>query len=221
MPADEPTAGASAGVLTGKKRGSLAAVGRLRTFQALQHRDYRFLWLGQCGYSIAVWGESIARGWLVYDMTGSASALGLVSMLRSIPMLLLGLLAGVVADRFDKRKVLMICQTATMLNLLLLSILLMTGTVQVWHIMVTTFFMGCSLAFIMPARQSLIPFLVGKENTSNAVALSSAAMNVNRIIGPSLAGALIKPIGTGGVYVSITAVYVFIIATTIMMRIPP
>jgi MFS family permease len=136
-------------------------------------------------------------------------------------MLFFGLFAGVLADRFDKRKILIICQTITLTNYLVIATLVATGVVQVWHVLLSAFIMGSSMSFNQPARTSLIPSLVGKDELQSAVALNSAAMNVTRIVGPGIAGVLIAPLGIGGVYYISAGVYVVTIMATILMRVPP
>ncbi len=203
----------SAGTTTPAQRGS--------PFRAVRNRDYRLLWIGQMGHSASLWVETIARSWLIWEMTGSATMLAIVNLLRAVPMLGIGLIAGVLADRFDKRKLLITVKTFTLINKLALAILIVTGVVQVWHVFLTAFLMGCSMAFEQPVRTALIPSLVKDDELQNAIALNSAAMNVTRVIGPGIAGALIAPLGTGGVYFASAGVYVVTIIATIMLRVTP
>jgi MFS family permease len=207
--------------------GRAESAGWLRTikqgeaFRALRNRNYRLLWIGQLGHSAALWVETIARSWLIWELTGSATLLATVNLLRAIPMLILGLLAGVAADRFDKRKLLIITKSVTLVNYLVMATLITTGAVQVWHVLVSAFVMGSSMAFEQPTRTSLVPSLVGKEELTNAVALNSAAMNITRVAGPAAAGLLIAPLGVGGVYYISAGVYIGTLIATIMMRVPP
>jgi MFS family permease len=136
-------------------------------------------------------------------------------------MLGLGLLAGVAADRFDKRKILIICQTVTLANKVILALLIITGVVEVWHVLLSAFIMGSSMAFNQPVRTSLVPSLVREDELTNAIALNSAAMNVTRLVGPAAAGLLIAPLGIGGVYFGAAGIYVVTIIATIMLRVPP
>ena len=197
------------------------AIERGRLFRSLHNRDYRLLWIGQLGHSASMWVETVARSWLIWQLTGSATLLAVVNLLRALPMLLFGLLAGVAADRFDKRRILIICQTVTLTNYLVIAMLITTGAIEVWHILLSAFLMGTSMAFNQPTRTSLVPSLVGKDELQNAVALNSAAMNVTPIVGPAVAGALIAPLGIGGVYYTSAGVYVLTLVATIMMRVPP
>ena len=201
--------------------GFLRTVRRVKTFRALRNRDYRLLWIGQVGHSGSLWVEAIARSWLIWEMTGSATLLATVNLLRALPMLGFGLFAGVSADRFDKRKILIICQICTLANKLVLAILIVTGVVEVWHVLLTAFLMGASMAFNQPARTALIPSLVREDELTSAIALNSAAMNVARIIGPAGAGLLLAPLGIGGVYFVAAGVYVVALSATFMMRVPP
>ncbi|MCX6020957.1 MAG: MFS transporter, partial [Chloroflexi bacterium] len=193
--------------------------GRFAALQALQNRDYRFLWLGQLGQSASLWVETVARSWLVWELTGSATALGTVNLLRSLPMLIFGILAGAAADRMDKKRLLTICQTFTMLNLLSLAVMIRTDNLQLWAVYLTSFLMGSSMAFLQPTRTSLIPSLVKREELTNAVALNNAAMNVTRIMGPALAGILIPVIGIDGIYFSAAAFYLWTIWSTNQIRV--
>ncbi len=190
-------------------------------FRALHNRNYRLLWIGQVGNTSAQWVETVARSWLIWQLTGSATLLAVVQLLRAVPMLGLGLFAGVAADRFDKRRILNICNACTLLNYVVLAMLITTGVVQVWHVLLSAFLMGCSMSFEQPTRTSLVPSLVGKDELTNAVALNSAAMNINRTLGPAIAGLLIGPLGVGGIYFISAGVYVVTLIANIMLRVPP
>ncbi len=191
-----------------------------KTFHALGNRNYRLLWIGQMGHSAALWAEAVARSWLIWELTGSATLLAVVNLLRALPILLFGLLAGVIADRIDKRKILIVCQTVTLVNYVVLAVLITTGSVEVWHVFLSAFIMGSSMAFNQPTRMSLVPVLVEKERLSNAIALNSAAVNVNRILGPAGAGVLIAPLGIGGVYFVSAGIYIVALTATILIRVP-
>ncbi len=147
--------------------------------------------------------------------------LALVNVLRAVPMLGLGILAGVLADRFDKRKLLIICKTCTLVNKLVLAVLITTGVIEVWHVLLTAFLIGCSMAFEQPTRTALIPSLVAKDELQNAIALNSVAADMTRVVGPGVAGVLIAPLGIDGVYYAASGVYVVALITTIMLRVPP
>ena len=199
----------------------LTNIMRGEAFRALHNRDYRLLWIGQLGHSASMWVETVARSWLIWQLTGSATLLAVVNLLRAVPMLLFGLIAGVAADRFDKRRIIIICKTFTLANYVILGILITTGVVEVWQVLLSAFLMGCSMSFEQPTRTALVPSLVGKDELTNAVALNSAAMNITRVVGPGVAGLLIAPLGIGGVYFTSAGVYVVTLICTIMLRVPP
>ena len=203
------------------------AAGRVRarsslpeTFTSLRHRNYRFLWLGQVGHSGSLWMEQVIRPILILELTDSALMVGLVVATRMSPMLVFGLIAGVAADRFDKRRILLACQTVTMSTHFLLAFLVLSGVVEPWHVFATALVSGTSMSFNQPARQSLVPRLVPDEDLLNAIALNTAAMNVMRIAGGGLAGVLLIPLGVGSVYLLNGILYVGVIATTYAIRIP-
>ncbi len=162
-----------------------------RTFKALQHRNYRLFWTGQLVSLTGTWMQSIAQGWLVYLLTKSALNLGVVSFSQFLPVLLFTLVGGVVADRFDRHKIVLLTQSASLVQASILALLTLTGVVQVWHIIALAFLLGTINAFDTPARQSLIHELVAKEDLMNAIALNSTAFNGTRIVGPAIAGTLL------------------------------
>lgn len=212
-PSDAPNDTEVAGAV--KPRPSLG-----ETFTSLRHRDYRFLWLGQVGHSACLWMEQVIRPVLILELTDSALMVGLVVATRMSPMLVFGLLAGVAADRFDKRRILLTCQTVTMSMYFLLAFLVLSGVVEPWHVFATALVSGTSMSFNQPARQSLVPRLVPDEDLLNAISLNTAAMNVMRIAGGGLAGVLLIPLGVGAVYFLNGIIYVGVMATTLAMRIP-
>ena len=194
--------------------------GKAKTFQALSYPNYRLLWLGQLGASASLWMEQVARPWLMLELTGSAVALGLVSAARMVPMLIFGLLAGVVADRFDRLRILFLCQIASTAVHVATAVLILSHLIQPWHVYVLAFAMGTSMAFNQPARQALIPSLVDREHLTNAVALNTVAMNMMRIAGTSVGGILIATLGLGNVYLLNAALYVWVIVVTLKIRVP-
>jgi MFS family permease len=150
----------------------------------------------------------IARNYLAYDITGKATALGIVSVAWGVPMLICSLVGGVVADRVEKRNLLLVTQTCITLCYLAMAILVHTGVIQIWHLVVIGVFQGAVWAFNMPARQALLPELVGKdEQLMNALALNTGAMNATRVVAPAVAGALIAVpwYGMTGVFYTVVA----------------
>jgi predicted MFS family arabinose efflux permease len=166
-----------------------------RTFKAFQYRDFRLLWGGACTSSIGTWMQEIAQNWLVLQMTNSPFLLGLDAFLGDIPIFMFSLVGGVIADRMDRRKLLMISQIIQMLSALTLSALIATGAIQVWHILISSFVVGTAQAFGGPAYSALVPSLVEKEDLPNAIALNSIQFNTARVIGPVLGGLALKYVG--------------------------
>lgn len=164
-------------------------------FSAFTYRNFRLFWIGQVISLTGTWMHSAGQGWLVLKLTDSPFYLGLVGSALSMPILIFTLAGGVAADRFPKRKILLITQTLLMLLALTLAVLVSTDIVTVWHVVAIAFFIGTVGAFDIPARQSFLIEMVGKENLMNAIALNSAAFNGARIIGPAIAGVLIGSLG--------------------------
>ena len=199
--------------------GSQGLLSRIHTFDSLKEPSYRWLWLGMLGSFAGMQMQMLARGWLVVDkLDGSALDLGIVTSSNGLPLLVLSLFGGVISDRFPKRNLLIITQSCNGLIALLVALLIVTDRVQIWHMIVAAILTGTVFAFNMPGRQSLIPELVSKDKLSNAVALNSAGMNLNRIIAPGIAGILVAVIGLGGVYFMIVACYAFAAFTMLLVR---
>jgi predicted MFS family arabinose efflux permease len=164
-----------------------------RVFKAFQYRDFRLMWIGACMSSIGTWMQIVAQGWLIYRLSHSAFLLALDQFLGGIPIFLFSLIGGVVADRVERRRILLGSQYLQMASAAILTVLVATGTVHVWHILCLSFVSGFAQAFGGPAYQALIPTLVEKEDMPNAIALNSIQFNVAVMIGPALAGmALVK-----------------------------
>ncbi len=189
------------------------------TFRALSYAGFRYMWIGQLGHSAAMWMEQVVRPALVLEMTDSAVLLSLVVAVRMVPQFVFGLLAGVVADRYNKQRVLLVSQTVTMSMHLTLALLILSGHIQVWHIFVTAFISGGSMAFNQPARQSLVPRLVPPGMLLNALSLNTTAMNIMRVAGASLAGVLLVFFDFGQVYLLNALLFVGVIWTTTQLRV--
>jgi MFS family permease len=166
-----------------------------RIAAALAYRDFRVLWLGACTSSIGTWMQKVAQAWLVLELTDSAWYLALDTFVGEVPLLLFTLIGGVVADRRDRRKLLLISQVIQMSAAFTLAILVWADVVIIWHILALSFISGCAQAFGGPAYQSLIPSLVTKDHLPNAIALNSIQFNIARVIGPLLAGAALHAFG--------------------------
>jgi MFS family permease len=171
--------------------------GFLRAFQALRHVKYRWYWLSGLGMTAAQGFQQLGMAWLVLDLTGSVAQLGLVVFFQGVPMALASFFGGVLADRYDRRRLLMAAQSVTMTNLLVLAALTIADVVAVWHIYISSIGLGLMQSTTMPARSALVRSLVGEADMVNAVALNAIQMHSSRIIWPSLAGGVIALAGAG------------------------
>jgi MFS family permease len=169
--------------------------GLLRTFVALRHRNFRLFWFGQLISLIGTWMQSIGQAWLILQLTHSAWLLGVVGALQFLPVMLLSLFGGVLADRFPKRRVLLFTQSFAMLQASVLWILVASGHIQVWEVLVLASLLGLTNSFDMPTRQAFVVEMVGREDLPNAVALNSSIFNLARVIGPGLGGLIIAFLG--------------------------
>ncbi len=160
--------------------------------KALKHRNYRLFWTGQLVSLIGTWMQNLAQGWLVLKLSNNDPfALGTVTALQFLPVMLFSIFTGVVADRFPKRRVLLITQSAAMTLAFVLAILATSGLVQIWQIYIMATLLGLVNTFDIPARQAFVSEMVGKEDLMNAVALNSSIFNAGRFVGPALAGLII------------------------------
>jgi MFS family permease len=198
-----------------------ARLRRIETFRAFRHRNYRYLWLGQTGQSATLWMDQVARAVLILELTDdSPVALSAVIAVRLAPTLFFGLIAGAVADRFNRKHLLIGTQTTTMLTHLAMGVLAVAGVIETWHVFAAAFVAGSAQAFNQPVRQSMIPLVVPREDLMNAVALNSSAVSFMRIGGGSAAGLLLIPFDVGEVYLCIVAIFVAVIASTFALDIP-
>ena len=163
--------------------------------RALRHRDFRLFWFGLIVSVMGTWMQNAAQGWLVLELTDSSLWLGLVAACGSLPMLLFSLPAGVIADRFPKRNILLFTQTLAMVQAFVLAGLIYAHIVQVWHVMVLAALLGVVNALDMPTRQAMVMELTGREDLLNAVSLNSSAFNAGRIVGPAIGGILMAAVG--------------------------
>lgn len=170
------------------------------TFTALRHRNYRLYWLGQLSSVLAQNMEGVAQSWLVLELTDSPIALGLTGLVHAVPTITLTLVGGVVADRADRRRIMIASQSGSAAIFLILATLIVTQWVALWHIMALAFLSGCVRAFDRPSRMALLPQMVPKEDIPNAVAVSGTIWQLNRLVGPAVAGMLIYLVGTGPTY---------------------
>jgi len=190
------------------------------TLRALQYRNFQLFFSGQLISLIGTWMQTVAQSWLVYRMTGSSLLLGLVGFASQIPVFLIAPLGGMVADRYNRHRVIIATQTAAMLLAGVLATLTLMGTVQVWHIFVLAALLGVVNAFDIPGRQAFLVDMVGKEDLMNAIALNSSMFNGARLIGPAIAGVLVAKIGEGWCFFANAVSYVAVIVGLVMMKLP-
>lgn len=167
------------------------------TFAALRVRNYRLFATGSLVSNTGTWMQRVAQDWLVLALTGSAGALGITTGLQFLPILLFAPMAGVIADRFSKRSVMMVTQVGMAATAATLGVLAITGAVATWHVYALAFLFGTGAAIDAPARQAFVTEMIGRDKLANAVALNSAAFNLARMIGPSIAGGMIALLGSG------------------------
>jgi len=191
-------------------------------FRSLQYRNYRLFFAGQSVSLIGTWIQRIAMPWLVYDLTKSVFLLGLVGFAGQIPTLLLSPFAGVITDRWNRYHILIGTQILAMLQAVILTVLVFNKSVEVWHIVLLSSFLGCVNAFDIPARQSFVVKMVEKkEDLSNAIALNSSMVNGARLLGPSVAGVLLATTGEGICFLLNALSYIFVIWSLLLMKVTP
>jgi MFS family permease len=187
-------------------------VGRV-TFAALSVPNYRRYYAGQAVSMIGTWMQMTAQAWLVLTLTHSSTALGGVIALQTLPVLLLAPYGGVIADRVDKRRMMIVLQSAMGIQALILGLLTLSGNVRVWEIGALALLLGLNNAFENPARQSFMLEMVGSEHLRNAVSLNSVLVNVARMLGPAIAGLLIASVGEGWCFLVNAASFVAVVAS--------
>jgi MFS family permease len=196
-------------------------------FSSLKIRDYRYLWLGSLCSSFGMNMQMVARGWLIYALTGSSEKLAWVMVSFMLPQVLFSLVGGALADRLPKKFMVIASQGLNFVASLILALIIISGNVTFWHFIYFGIFNGTVLAFNMPARDSLIPEIVGERFLLNAMALRTTSMNLARIVGPASAGAVIalfaegdktSTFGVGVVYCAIAGLYLVAAISTFMVR---
>jgi predicted MFS family arabinose efflux permease len=190
-----------------------------RVFKAFQYRNYRLLWTGACTSSIGTFMQQVAQSWLVLEISKSPFLLGLDAFLGNIPILLFSLVGGVVADRVDRRRLLILSQVIQMSSAFLLAFLYAIGVVQIWHILSLSFVSGTAQAFGGPAYQALFPSLVEPEDLPNAIALQSIQFNVARVIGPALGGIAFTYLGYAWCFSLNGLSFIAVIISLVLLRI--
>ena len=192
-----------------------------RFARALRHRNYRLFFSGQLISLVGTWMQSIAEAWLVYRLTGSAALLGVAGFASQIPVLFLATIGGTVADRFNRHRILILTQTASMVLPLVLATLVLTGRVHVWHVFALAATLGVVNAFDVPTRQAFVIEMVGKDDLVNAIALNSSIVNGARAIGPAVAGVLVAAVGEGWCFLLNGLSYIAVIVGLLLMQLPP
>lgn len=206
-PADEPAPPPDASVPPG-------------AFAALRHRNFQLFYAGQFLSLVGTWMQSTAQGWLVLNLTNSELLLGVVTAVASAPTVLFSLYAGALADRADKRRIIVAANAAALVLALLLAVLTHTRTITYPTVLAIAFALGTANAFEIPTRQSFFVELVGRDDLPNAIALNSAQFNATRIVGPAVAGWLIGTAGTAACFYANAASYLFVLAGLKAMRLP-
>src|SRR5882672_8333101 len=191
------------------------------TLRALRHRNFQLFFSGQLISLIGTWMQSVAEAWLVYRLTGSSLKLGAVGFASQIPVFLVAPIGGIVADRFNRRRVVIYTQIAAMTLAGIFATLTLTDRIEIWHIFVLAALLGVVNAFDIPARQSFLVDMVGKDDLMNAIALNSSVFNATRVFGPAVAGVLIGTVGTTWCFALNGVSYLAVIASLIAMRLPP
>jgi len=194
-------------------------VAKSSALRSFKHRNFRILYPANALSNIGTWTQRVAQDWLVLELTNNdAATLGLVTAIQFLPAMLLSLYGGLLADRFSKRKLLLLTNFGAGLSSVVLGVLVVTNSVELWHVYALALLLGIFTAIDSPIRVSFTSELVGKDDLANAVSLNSANFNVGRLVGPALSGYLIYYFGTGPSFLINTATYVVMVATLLVIR---
>ena len=199
----------------------MAALTDLRTLRSLRHRNFRLLMEGALVSSSGDFMQNVAQSWLVWQLTKSPVAIGLVAFFDTFPRLLVGALGGAIADRFDRRRVLMITQTAAMIQAFTYWLAVEFEVIELWHIAALAFFLGVANTINQTARQSLVSSLVPKSELLNAIGLQSSVFNFSKILGPAAGGIIIAYVGISGCFLINAVSFVFLLFNLHQMDLPP
>jgi len=190
--------------------------------RALRSRNYRLFVAGQSVSLVGTWMQQVAMSWLVYRLTGSAMLLGVVGFTSQIPTILIAPVAGVLADRWNRRRLLIATQALAMVQAVVLAVVVLSGIVQVWQILVLSLVLGVVNAFDIPIRQSFVVEMVEhRADLGNAIALNSSMVNAARLVGPSIAGVLVASVGEGICFLLNAVSYLAVLVALAAMRLPP
>jgi MFS family permease len=188
--------------------------------RALNHRNFQLFFAGQLISMIGTWMQSVAQSWLVYRLTDSAALLGAVGFASQIPVFLFAPLGGALADRYSRHRIIVTAQVVAMTLACLLTVLTLSGAIEVWHIFVLASLLGTVNAFDLPARQAFVIEMVGREDLVNAIALNSSVVNSARMVGPAVAGVMVSVFGEGSCFLANALSYLAVIAALLSMRVP-
>lgn len=192
-----------------------------KTFTSLKSPNFRLWFIGQVVSLVGTWMQSTAQNFLVYELTHSAAYLAIVGFANGIPTIIFTLLGGLTADRFSKRKVIVIAQAAMMVLAGILAVLAFTHLIQPWHIVVLAFLLGVANSFDAPARQAFVVDMVERENLTNAIALNSTIFNLGAIVGPATAGLVYAWLGPAWCFTINSISFVAVITALLLMKLPP
>lgn len=195
-------------------------VGRIRTFSSLRNRDYRFLWVGNTFNNGANWLQQLTVGWLVWDLSHSPFLVGTVGGLRALPFLIVGPFAGVMADRLDRRMLVIVSQTGLATSAFLFALLVSSGNVQVWHAFVYILVSGCAHSILQPTRSALVANTVPREDLANAFALQAMSVTSSRFVWPAIGGILVGAFGFKFNFFVESALYIALALLIIPVRTP-
>lgn len=196
LPRADAVAGVAQGAVTDSAETTVIEFPRIA--RALRNRDFRLFWAGNFLSNIGTWMQNVAQGWLVLQLTNSAFWLGVIGFCSTIPILLFALVGGVIADHVNKRKLLMITQSAMMIFAFAMAVLAYLNFIKVWHIALLAAGTGIAMSLNTPSYQALVPRLVPREDLINAIALNSAQFNMSRVLGPTLGGFAMAAVGVAG-----------------------
>ena len=200
----------------------IAAPSRIQgMFRALRHRNFQLFFGGQLISLVGTWMDNIAEAWLVYRLTGSSLLLGTVAFAGQIPVFLMAPIGGMVADRYDRHKIVIATQASSMVLAFILAGLTLSHRVKVWEVVVLAALLGVVNAFDIPARQAFLVEMVGREDLMNAIALNSSMFNGARVIGPSIAGIIVAGVGEGWCFFANAVSYIAVITGLLLMKLGP
>jgi MFS family permease len=202
-------------------RSNMQSIRNLRTLRSLSHRNFRLLMVGALISSSGDFMQNVAQSWLVWHISRSPIAIGVVAFFDTLPRLLVGAVGGAIADRFDRRRVLMITQTLAMIQAIIYWLAVEFEVIALWHVALLAFFLGVVNTINQTARQSLINSLVPKEELLNAIGLQSSVFNFSKILGPSAGGMIIASIGIAGCFLVNAISFVFLLFNLYLMELPP